>query len=349
MSDSSTLSSVTSRLLPTLFAVVVLAACSTAAPTASPSADSDRTTPASTPSPDPTIAPSAPAGAATGQSTLSSEPVVPVGWDAVPAPAGVEVVTVDLGERPFLLYRSTAPNPVEPTGLIVALHGYTAQALGTVPYFGLERAPIDDGLLVAVPQGTTDSAGDNFWNASDICCNFHDAPVDDVAYLSEVISTVLAANPTIDRAQVHVIGHSNGGYMASRLACERPDLVASIISFAGAFDANPICTPSAPVDVMVLHGDADEVVDFDGGPGFTSATQTTELWQTANGCTDAAAEVGPVMDADGLVPGDDLFQTRWLGCSDGHRTELWRLAGSAHSQQVTPALSRAILDWFEQA
>ena len=34
--------------------------------------------------------------------------------------------------------------------------------------------------------------------------------------------------------RIHIAGYSNGGYMAHRFVCERPDLVAAIASFAGA-------------------------------------------------------------------------------------------------------------------
>ena len=83
--------------------------------------------------------------------------------------------------------------------------------------------------------------------------------VDDVAYLRALIEeaeTIVA----IDR--VAVVGHSNGGFMAWRLACEGvPKLVAiaSITSIAGAATAEPPeCEGASPVSALHLHVGADE-------------------------------------------------------------------------------------------
>ncbi len=119
--------------------------------------------------------------------------------------------------------------------------------------------------FVAHPDGTPDRADRRFWSATDACCDFGGANVDDVAYLTAVIDDV-AARYAIDPKRVWVAGISNGGFMAHRLACERADKIAAIVSFAGATWADPArCAPTAPVSVLEVHGAADPVVRYEGG------------------------------------------------------------------------------------
>ena len=44
-------------------------------------------------------------------------------------------------------------------------------------------ARLTEGFALAFPDGTRDSSGRRFWNATDACCNFENTPVDDVAYI----------------------------------------------------------------------------------------------------------------------------------------------------------------------
>jgi polyhydroxybutyrate depolymerase len=79
----------------------------------------------------------------------------------------------------------------------------------------------------------------------------------------------------VDTARVYATGHSNGGMMAYRLACELSDRVTGIAPNAAYLvdrdlDASPPrelfrCEPVRPVPVMHMHGDADTCAPMDGG------------------------------------------------------------------------------------
>ena len=43
----------------------------------------------------------------------------------------------------------------------------------------------------------------------------------------------MKAHYNVDPGRVCLIGHSNGGFMSHRFACDRADLVAAIVSLAG--------------------------------------------------------------------------------------------------------------------
>ena len=79
-------------------------------------------------------------------------------------------------------------------------------------------------------NGTRDPDGNRFWNATDFCCDLHNTQVDDVKYLSGLLEEA-ATHIAVER--IFALGHSNGGFMSYRLACEGiPGLVA-IASLAG--------------------------------------------------------------------------------------------------------------------
>jgi len=265
-----------------------------------------------------------------------------------PSDAG-KVVTVDLEGRPFALYVPEGYRPATPTALIVALHGYTGRASDVMDYFGLRAQAAKRNILVATPEGTTDSEGNTFWNASKACCNLLGSTVDDSAYLSSVITTVLASY-AVDPDRVYVVGHSNGGFMAHRMACEHADQVAAVASLAGALDSSNDCDPAEAVSVLQIHGDADQIIPFTGGAilgnVFTSAAQTVAFWQDANGCS-AHTTTGTRFDADQNVVGDDVTPIEWSGCRDETGVALWRITGGSHVPALTGDFAGALVDWLE--
>jgi polyhydroxybutyrate depolymerase len=271
---------------------------------------------------------------------------------ATPAPASTmstqasatasSPATISVDGRSALLYLPTS-RPEAPTALVVVLHGYTAEAAGAVEFLGL-RAPADRrGVLLVAPQGTTDPEGNTFWNASHACCDFHDSGVDDAGYLSRLIAAVAADHP-VDPGRVYVVGHSNGGFMAHRMACDHAGEVAAVASLAGALDADGACAPERPVSVLQVHGTADESIGYDGGD--TSAAGTVAAWRGLDGCGSSARRDGRI-DADASLAGDDLTETTWTGCRDRTEVALWTIDGGSHVPALTPAFASALLDWLE--
>ena len=128
-----------------------------------------------------------------------------------------------------------------------------------------------------------------FWNATDACCNFFGSNVDDSGYLRNLIDEI-ARQLNVNARRIHIMGHSNGGFMAYRMACDHADLLGSIISLAGASFEDPSrCGPSGPVHTLQIHGTADTVVLYNGGDFFgqiyPSAVGSAQRWATYDGCT----------------------------------------------------------------
>ena len=242
-----------------------------------------------------------------------------------------------------------ARRPSAGGALIVVLHGYSGDAAQAVEFFGLRPLADQRGFLVVAPQGTVNSEGHAFWTASRSCCTFEGSAVDDSDYLSRVIATVVSTQGT-DPQRVYVLGHSNGGFMAHRLACEHADRVAAIASLAGALDADADCTPARPVSVLQVHGRADQTILYDGGEiggkPYTSATRTVALWRRADGCR-ADPRPGARLDADANVAGEDLSQTTWTACRGNTEVALWSIEDGSHGPALTSAFTAALLDWFD--
>ncbi|MDP6946035.1 MAG: prolyl oligopeptidase family serine peptidase, partial [Myxococcota bacterium] len=174
-----------------------------------------------------------------------------------------------------------------------------------------------------------DTTGSQYWNAVPGCCGWHDGTVDDAGYLVGLVEEAIEKYH-IDTTRVALIGHSNGGYMSHRLACDRADLFSGIASIAGtSFSDKGDCQPSEPVSVLQIHGTLDATVSYVApfaGPG---AEGVVDWWVDFNGCTgDAVAS--EVLDYDTAVAGSETQPSLWSDCDAGSAVELWRMEGSGH-------------------
>jgi polyhydroxybutyrate depolymerase len=239
--------------------------------------------------------------------------------------------------RPYDLLAPASYRPSTPTPLVLVLHGYGASGRQQVDYFGLLADAEEHGYLLAYPDGLMDPSGKRFWNATDACCNFYGSRVDDVAYLGAVIDDV-AAHYTVDPKRVFVIGHSNGGFMAHRLACEIGGRLAAVISLAGATWLNAAsCPATAAVNVLQVHGDVDQTIFYGGNGVYPSASQTVATWAQKNRCTGVLGSSGADKDLDTGITGSETRTEGYLGCPQGGAADLWTIEGGGHIPNLGPS------------
>ncbi|TCJ21243.1 hypothetical protein EPD65_15510 [Nocardioides jejuensis] len=151
--------------------------------------------------------------------------------------------------------------------VLLFAHGYngvedatTAQQF--LDMFGATRKTQNDTIFV---YGVSKD-GLRAWNA-DLCCTFESsAGVDDVTYLVNV-SRDVATRTAINAARVGVFGWSNGGMLALKADCARPDVFDFGTSWAGTW-VGP-CGKSG-VHVMQMHGSADTTVPVTGGRTYVA-------------------------------------------------------------------------------
>jgi poly(3-hydroxybutyrate) depolymerase len=170
-----------------------------------------------------------------------------------------------IGARSYYVF--VPPHPQRPVPLFLVLHSLNTSA----------------GRIASDSRFTSYAAAHHFavaygvglmraWNAGG-CCN--DSHADDMTYLINIVADV-GRQIDLDRARVYVVGFSNGGMMAFRAACERPDIFAAAGVMSGIL-VTP-CRPQSGVRERVLHvlqlqGAMDTTLPASGGPNrFVHAT-----------------------------------------------------------------------------
>ncbi len=159
--------------------------------------------------------------------------------------------------------------------LLVVLHGGGGSGEQAREATGLAELGVREGFVVVFPDGTGPLRGKLLtWNSGGIPVYAAEHDVDDVGFLRAVVADV-QRRVAIDPARVFAVGHSNGGMMCHRLAREATDVFTGIAVVAGAmnFTATEATTPIA---VMLLHGSADEHVNYEGGAPRSSTGRAGE-------------------------------------------------------------------------
>ncbi len=222
-------------------------------------------------------------------------------------------------DRTFLVH--VPPGP--PNGLVINMHGGGETSADQVRRSNYNAVGDQHGFVVVYPDGIDLSWADGR-GAS--------APdrqgVDDVGFLA-ALAERLTDTYGIPRGRVFATGMSAGAFMANRLACDRADVVAAIAPVAGTLGANVVCNPSQPVSVLELHGTADNIVPFNGGPmvgrgGPSDIVATPALiqqWRELNSCPP------PVEDS----PSPGVVRFTAAGCAGGTEVSFIQIDGGGHT------------------
>ena len=218
--------------------------------------------------------------------------------------------------------------------LLIVLHGFGATGAIESLYLGFTQRVDAEQYVLLTPDGTLNANNERFWNATPACCAFDDTErsVNDVAYIRGLIEEA-ASTYSIDTSRVALYGHSNGGFMALRLACEASDIVTTVISLAGSTWENAeSCGPANyPVSTMILHGTSDETISYNGEPGrYPGAPETADRFATLAGCESRAPELLPNVDIDGAVPGAETERLLYTGCAQDTEVALWTINEGPH-------------------
>ncbi len=234
--------------------------------------------------------------------------------------------------------------------LVVLLHGYTASGDMAESYLLLQPLAEQRGFLYAHPDGTKDKMGQRFWNATDACCDMFSARVDDSVRLMTFIEQV-ENTYNVDPKRIYVVGHSNGAFMSYRMACDHADRIAAIVSVAGASFADPAkCKPSEPVNVLQIHGTADEIIDYRGGQiegrTYPGAQESTTMWASYNGCRPTPDASPAPLDLEAKIAGDETAVSVYTDCPAGGAVELWTVNGGAHVPTISSTFSSRIIDFL---
>lgn len=195
----------------------------------------------------------------------------------------------------------------QPAPVVVTMHGFLGNGANMRKKTGLDGVARRHGFIAVYPNGRA-----RRWNDG----RSPSARVDDVGYLTKLIAALIA-DGRADPARIYLAGHSNGGGMAMRMACARPDLVAGIAVVATKVALNFQCRDGAPVPAIVFHGTQDPISPHGGRAadsrlgGALSSAQSIKLWAARNRCRGAPSRQTIDKKQDGTSV--DLF--RYRGCA----------------------------------
>ncbi len=199
------------------------------------------------------------------------------------------VLSVDGEDRTFTLVVPPSQGALLP--LVIAMHGGGGSAAQFENTSELTPAALAAGYAVVYPNGIESRGplGLQTWNGGACCGRAVDTDVDDVAFISRLLE-LLERDYPIDPTRIFATGHSNGGMMAYRLACESSDRIAAVAANGTAMVVDD-CAPTRPVPVLHLHSVLDENVPVGGGAGVGPETNeyppldaTIGSWVAINGC-----------------------------------------------------------------
>ena len=221
--------------------------------------------------------------------------------------------------------------------LVLAFHGGNADGTAMRKLTNLDARADRQGWVVAYPNGV-----EGHWNDGRGVDTYpaHREDVDDVGFVSRLVDH-LVDTAGVDRRRVYATGFSNGGMFVHRLAMARPDLVAAIAPVAATI-ARPLLDPGpqAPVPVFMIHGTADRMVSYEGGPvggpsesrgEVASVEETAARWRAANRCAEE--------------PEQETLPHRDEGDPTSVRVATWRAAGSDGADVVVATVVEGGHTW----
>lgn len=201
-------------------------------------------------------------------------------------------------DRQYLLHVPATYDPQEPAALVLVFHGAGISAERFVDYSRFSNVADREGFIIVYPWGIGE-----VWN-----------PGRDVEFIRDLIDHLQTRCP-VDPNRIYASGHSNGGAMVDRLACELADRIAAVGTLSGPYRASAGCSPSRPIAVFALHGTADPIVPYEGIPEWALA------WAQRNGC-----DPEPVKVVHNVL----ISEKQWGNCRGGADVVLYTIQDHGH-------------------
>ena len=250
--------------------------------------------------------------------------------------------TLQIGlDRPAEVWIPSDYTPTTRYPLIIVLHGYGFSGLVEALYLGLPELVDTKQYVLVTPNGTPNENGVRFWNATPACCagaaaeddnaGVDYSQIDDVAYIRSLIEEA-AATYSLDTSRIGLFGHSNGGFMALRMACEASDVISAVISLAGStFTDAESCAPATfAVSTLAVHGDLDDTIFYDGSNSYPGSSETTKRFAMLAGCDSDNSFLKENVDVDASIQGSETTVIAYPDCASGVEVEQWSIIGGPH-------------------
>jgi polyhydroxybutyrate depolymerase len=231
-------------------------------------------------------------------------------------PDGTSVHSMTFGgiDRSYRVYKPAGLPASAP--LVVMLHGGFGDGAQAEKAYGWDQLADSAKIVVAYPDGVGRA-----WNVHGCCGRPARDGIDDVGFITAMVGQVSGA-VGIDPSHIYATGISNGGMMSYTLACNSGLFAA--IGPDSATQLDP-CTSPHPTSVMHIHGTADRLIRYDGGPGAgvahidgPSVPDVNAFWRDVDQCAQ------PNVSTEGPVT------TSTAACTDNRSVVLVTLDGGGH-------------------
>lgn len=236
-----------------------------------------------------------------------------------------DTIVVDGLTRTYTL--NLPPNYYTSSGfsLVIALHGGGGSAKQFERTCLLTEKANASGFVVVYPDGTGLL---KTWNAGTCCGGAVREQVNDVKFISMLIDR-LVAKYKINPKKVYATGHSNGGMMCYRLACELSDKIAAIAPNASTMVVTQACQPTRPVPILHMHSKLDKHVVYTGGYGngisgvyCPPLDSVFQAWSLNNQCADP----GKV-----IISNSSYTLTEWRSCAQNVTIQYYLTEDGGHA------------------
>jgi polyhydroxybutyrate depolymerase len=240
-------------------------------------------------------------------------------------------ITVDNLERTYIVHLPKGFDKKTSLPLVIALHGGGGQGKGMLKLSGFNEISDKNNFVVVYPDGIKKQ-----WN--DGRDDFHlNRDINDVKFISCLIDSLIVFY-NIDSNRIYVTGISNGGIMSFRLACELSDKIAAFAPVAASMPLDPayVCRPTGSIPAMIIFGDADPLVPFEGGDislpligtrgKVIPVNDAVAYWIKNNKCNTLPAEMSK-NDAD---DGTELDKKIYSPANSQADVQFWLVKGGGH-------------------
>lgn len=239
--------------------------------------------------------------------------------------AGAHTVEAAGEQRTYELY---LPDVVASGGrapLLVLFHGHAGNATQIAELTSLDELATSSGIVVVAPQGLGDPPT---WGV--LAGLERDEP-----FVNAVLDE-LTALPCVDPARVWLAGHSAGAAFSAVFGCRNADRIEGLGLNAGLAPA--LCETGTTPQVIITHGDDDDIVPYEGGEQpvgdvlipLDPVPVSAAGWAERAGCDAAPAVTTPVVGVE---------VRRWSGCDRGD-VRLQTITGGGHTWAGAPDLPR---------
>ncbi|TGL87520.1 hydrolase [Leptospira congkakensis] len=216
--------------------------------------------------------------------------------------------------------------------LLVALHGRFGSGPSMVLQTKLDLLSDSKGFIVVFPDGYKRSWADGRGNTP-----ADEKQINDVTFIELMVKRLIAEGSVNPKA-VFLVGHSNGGFMAQRLAVEKPELWKGVLSVAAQLSVSTLkrkqTLKTNPVSIGIMAGTDDPLVPFSGGyvrdgGEILSVEDSVLRWKEWNFCADTVIKKTQSYTEDLVELKVDFL--RYESCAENTKVGLIQLNGLGHS------------------